>query len=128
MMSDPIADMLTRMRNAQMAGKKAVAFPNSRIKRAILEVLKKEGYLESYAVSADGREIVMQIKYYIDRPAIERISRVSRPGLRRYVSAGSIPLVQNGLGISVLSTSKGVMSDHQARSAGVGGEVLCEVA
>lgn len=128
MMSDPIADMLTRLRNAQMAGKKSVSFSNSRLKRAILDVLKSEGYVEQYEVSAGGREIVLQIKYYVDRPAIERISRVSRPGLRRYASAGGIPLVQNGLGISVLSTSRGVMSDHQARAAGVGGEIICEVA
>lgn len=127
MMSDPIADMLTRIRNAQMAGKAEVVFPNSKMKRAILEVLKKEGYLDSYSVSESGRDISMQIKYYVGKPVIDRLSRTSRPGLRRYTSAGDIPLVQNGLGISILSTPKGVMSDHQARAEGVGGEILCEV-
>lgn len=128
MMSDPIADMLTRIRNAQLAGKPNVAFPHSKIKKAILEVLKKEGYLDSYSVSESGRDIQMDIKYYVGKPVIDRICRTSRPGLRRYVSAGDIPLVQNGLGISILSTPKGVMSDHQARAEGVGGEILCEVA
>lgn len=127
MMSDPIADMLARIRNAQMAGKKAVSFPNSRVKRAILDVLKEEGFLEQYAVSDDKRTIEMQIKYYISRPVIERLRRCSRPGLRRYAAVDAIPLVQNGLGISILSTPKGVMSDHRARAEGVGGEILCEV-
>ncbi len=127
MMSDPIADMLARICNAQRVGKKNVAFPNSKMKRAILDVLKKEGFIDQYEVSENGREIEMDIKYYIGRPVVEQLKRYSRPGLRRYKPADSIPLVKNGLGISILSTSKGVMSDHQARAEGVGGEVLCEV-
>ena len=127
-MSDPIADMLARIRNAQLTDKKTVSFPNSKIKRAILDVLKQEGFIEGYQVSEDARTIEMQIKYYIGRPVIERLRRYSRPGLRRYAAADAIPLVRNGLGISILSTSKGVISDHQARAEGVGGEILCEVA
>lgn len=128
MMSDPIADMLARIRNAQMVRKETVIFPNSRIKRAILQVLQEEGFVEAFTVSDDKRQIELRIKYYIEQPVIEQIKRISRPGLRRYVSAGAIPLVKNGLGISILSTSQGVMSDHQARAEGVGGEILCEVA
>lgn len=127
MMSDPIGDMLARIRNAQMAGKPVVRFPNSGIKRAMLEVLKKEGFVGEFEVSEDGREIEMQIKYYIGKPVIDRVRRLSRPGLRRYASAAAIPMVKNGLGIAILSTSKGVMSDHRARAEGVGGEILCEV-
>jgi small subunit ribosomal protein S8 len=127
MMSDWLADMLTRIRNAQMAGKKTTRFPNAKFKRAVLDVLRDEGYIGGYEVSADGREIELRIKYYANRPVIERIVRVSRPGLRRYVSAKKTPLVRNGLGIAVISTSQGVMSDHQARAKGVGGELLCEV-
>lgn len=127
MMSDPIADMLSCIRNAQMVEKKSVSFRNSRVNRAILAVLKDEGYIESFAPSDDGRRIDMTIKYYIGQPVIKRLKRTSRPGLRRYVSKDRIPLVKNGLGISILSTSKGVMSDHRARAEGVGGEILCEV-
>ena len=127
MMTDLIADMLTRIRNAQMVGKDKVSFPNGKAKRALLDVLQAEGYVGEYTVSDDGRDIELSIKYYAERPVIENIGRISRPGLRRYVTARNIPLVRNGLGIAVISTSKGVMSDHQARELGVGGEVLCEV-
>ena len=127
MMSDPIADMLTRIRNAQMARKQTVSFSNGKLKRAVLDVLKEEGYVGSYTVSTDSRDIELKIKYYIDRPVIENIQRGSRPGLRRYKGAKNIPLVKNGLGISIVSTSKGVVSDHRARSLGVGGEIICEV-
>lgn len=127
MMSDPIADMLARIRNAQMVGKPTVSFPNGKLKRGILDVLKEEGYVGDYTVSKDGRDIVLTVRYYTDRPVIENIRRSSRPGLRRYKGAKNIPLVRNGLGISVVSTSKGIVSDHRARSLGVGGEVLCEV-
>ena len=127
MMSDPIADMLARIRNAQMAGKKTVSFPNSKMKYAILEVLKREGFVDEFSISDNSRDIDMQIKYYIGTPVIGSLKRYSRPGLRRYSPKDSIPLVQNGLGISILSTSKGVMSDHQARAEGVGGEILCEI-
>ena len=127
MMSDPIADMLTGIRNAQMAGRQRALFSNSKIKRAVLDVLQKEGFIEGYEVSADQRNIELRIKYYINRPVIENIKRCSRPGLRRYAAAGAIPLVQNGLGISILSTSQGVMTDHKARAERIGGEILCEV-
>lgn len=127
MMTDPIADMLTRIRNAQMIGKPSTRFPNNNIKRAILSVLKKEGYIGDYHVSEDGRAIELSVKYYAGRPVIEHLRRASRPGLRRYAAAKDVRTVRNGLGIAVISTSKGVMTDHQARAAGVGGEVLCEV-
>lgn len=127
MMSDPIADMLSRIRNAQMVGKPSVSFPNGKLKQAILEVLKDEGYIVDYAVSEDDRTIEMTIKYYTGRPVIESLRRYSSPGLRRYASAKSIPHVKNGLGIAVLSTSKGVISDHRARELGIGGEILCQV-
>ncbi len=126
-MSDSIADMLTRVRNAQAVSKKKVVFSNSNLKRAILKVLKEEGYVSVYTVSQDGRDIEMDIKYYDNKPVISTIKRYSHPSLRRYASAKNIPLVKNGLGISVLSTSKGVISDHRARELGVGGEILCEV-
>lgn len=127
MMTDPIADMLARIKNAQAVGKPAVAFANSKIKREILNVLLAEGYIEGYSVSEDKRHIEMIIKYYASRPVIETIRRISRPGLRRYVVAKEIGRVQNGLGVAVISTSRGLMSDHQAREQGIGGEVLCEV-
>lgn len=127
MMTDTIADMLARIRNAQSVGKPEVSFPNSRLKRELLDVLLKEGYIGGYSVSQDGRDIEMIIKYHASRPVIESLRRVSRPGLRRYVGAKSIPRVQNGLGIAVISTSRGLMSDERARKEGLGGEVLCEV-
>ncbi|MDM5147313.1 30S ribosomal protein S8 [Candidatus Persebacteraceae bacterium Df01] len=127
MMTDPIADMLARIKNAQAVGKLTVSFPNSRLKCAILDVLLTEGYIEGYSVSDDKRNIEMIIKYYASRPVIEKLRRASRPGLRRYVRAKDIELVQNGLGVAIISTSKGLMSDHQARSTGLGGEVLCDI-
>jgi small subunit ribosomal protein S8 len=130
-MSDPIADMLTRIRNAQMAEKSAVAMPASKLKAAIAAVLKEEGYVEDYAVkTATGNKATLEIalKYYAGRPVIERIERVSRPGLRIYKGSGDIPRVMNGLGIAIVSTPKGVMTDRRARATKVGGEVLCIVA
>lgn len=127
MMTDPLADMLARIKNAQAIGKPAVSFPNSRLKRAVLDVLLAEGYISGYSVGENKREIEMIIKYYASRPVIESLRRVSRPGLRRYVQAKKIPRVQNGLGIAVVSTSRGLMSDHRARELGLGGEILCEV-
>lgn len=127
MMSDPLADMLARIRNAQMAGKAVVSFPNSRLKRATLDVLRAEGFILGYKESDDRRDIEMEIKYYTGRPAIESIRRRSRPGLRVYRRADEIQPVRNGLGVAIVSTSKGVMSDHRARELNLGGEILCEV-
>ncbi|MGI9298754.1 MAG: 30S ribosomal protein S8 [Gammaproteobacteria bacterium] len=127
MMTDPIADMLARIKNAQAVGKTEASFPNSRLKRALLDVLRAEGYIQGYSVAKDGRDITMRIKYYASRPVIETLRRVSRPGLRRYVPARKLGRVRNGLGVAVVSTSRGLMSDHQAREKGLGGEVLCEV-
>ena len=128
-MHDPISNMLTRIRNAQRANKVAVAMPSSKLKCAIAEVLKQEGYIEEYAVSADAKPILeIQLKYYAGRPVIEQIKRVSRPGLRVYKGSSDIPTVMNGLGVAIVSTSKGVMTDRKARSQGIGGELLCVVA
>lgn len=129
-MSDPIADMLTRIRNAQMTGKTAVTMPSSKIKVAIAKVLHDEGYIEGYKVVANGAKSTLEIglKYYANRPVIEKIQRVSRPGLRIYKSCADIPRVMNGLGIAIISTSKGLMTDRNARAQGLGGEVLCIVA
>ena len=128
-MHDPISDMLTRIRNAQRANKVAVAMPSSKLKCAIAEVLKQEGYIEEYAVSADAKPILeIQLKYYAGRPVIEQIKRVSRPGLRVYKGSSDIPTVMNGLGVAIVSTSKGVMTDRKARSQGIGGGLLCVVA
>ena len=129
-MSDPIADMLTRIRNAQMVEKAVVAMPASKVKAAIAQVLKDEGYIDGFQVKNDGgkSELEIALKYYAGRPVIERIERVSRPGLRVYKAAKSIPQVQNGLGVAIVTTPKGVMTDRKARAAGVGGEVLCYVA
>lgn len=129
-MSDPIADMLTRIRNGQMAEKVAVKMAASKMKAAIAEVLKDEGYIEGYSVAdEDGKPVLnVELKYYAGRPVIERIDRVSRPGLRVYRRCNELPRVMNGLGIAVISTSSGVMSDHKARSKGVGGEIICYVA
>ena len=128
-MHDPIADMLTRIRNAQRANKVAVAMPSSKLKVAIAKVLKEEGYVEDFAVSADAKPVLeIQLKYYAGRPVIEQIKRVSRPGLRVYKGSGEIPTVMNGLGVAIVSTSKGVMTDRKARAAGIGGELLCVVA
>lgn len=129
-MSDPVADMLTRIRNAQSSEKPTVVMPASKLKAAIARVLKDEGYIEDFAVrSADGKSnLEIGLKYYAGRPVIERIERVSRPGLRIYKAARDIPNVMNGLGIAIVSTSKGVMTDRKARATGVGGEVICIVA
>ncbi len=129
-MSDPIADMLTRIRNAQSVSKLSVLMPASRLKGLIAEVLKDEGYIEDYVVhNMDGKpQLEISLKYYDGRPVIEKIERVSRPGLRVYRGSEDIPKVMNGLGVAIVSTSKGVMTDRKARAAGIGGEVLCVVA
>jgi small subunit ribosomal protein S8 len=129
-MSDPIADMLTRIRNAQASEKVSVEMPCSKVKVAIAAVLKDEGYIEDFRVSADAGKNMLEIglKYYAGRPVIEKIERVSRPGLRIYRASRDIPSVMNGLGIAIVSTSHGVMTDRKARASGVGGEVLCIVA
>ena len=129
-MSDPIADMLTRIRNAQGVQKTTVAMPSSKVKVAIANVLKDEGYIEDFAVSeAEGKtELKIGLKYYAGRPVIERLERVSRPGLRIYKGKADIPSVMNGLGVAIVSTPKGVMTDRKARATGVGGEVICYVA
>ncbi|TSE31728.1 30S ribosomal protein S8 [Tepidimonas taiwanensis] len=129
-MSDPIADMLTRIRNAQMVEKASVTMPASKLKTAIAQVLKDEGYIDGFQVKEEGgkKELEIALKYYAGRPVIERIERVSRPGLRVYRGAKSIPQVMNGLGVAIVTTPKGVMTDRKARAAGVGGEVLCYVA
>lgn len=129
-MSDPIADMLTRIRNAQSVEKAVVKMPSSKLKIAIAQVLKDEGYIDDFAVrSDDGKsELEISLKYYAGRPVIERIERVSRPGLRIYKGRNAIPQVMNGLGVAIVTTPKGVMTDRKARATGVGGEVLCYVA
>lgn len=129
-MSDPIADMLTRIRNAQMVDKTTVVMPASKLKVAIAQVLKDEGYIDGYAIKGETakRELEIALKYYAGRPVIERIERVSRPGLRIYKGRHEIPQVMNGLGVAIVTTPKGVMTDRKARAAGIGGEVLCYVA
>jgi small subunit ribosomal protein S8 len=129
-MSDPIADMLTRIRNAQMVEKATVAMPSSKVKAAIAQVLQDEGYIDGFQVKTEGGKSQLEIalKYYAGRPVIERIERVSRPGLRVYKGAKSIPQVMNGLGVAIVTTPQGVMTDRKARAAGIGGEVLCYVA
>ena len=129
-MSDPIADMLTRIRNAQASDKVTVVVPASKVKKAIAQVLVDEGYIEGFtAKSEDGHPVIeIGLKYYAGRPVIEKIERVSRPGLRIYRGSSDIPKVMNGLGVAIVSTSKGVMTDRKARATGVGGEVLCIVA
>ena len=126
-MSDPIADMLTRIRNAQMVGHVETSMPCSKLKVSIAQVLKDEGYVEDFAVRENGPKKVLRIglKYYAGRPVIERISK---PGLRVYKDRDSLPKVMNGLGVAIVSTSRGVMTDRKARATGVGGEVLCIVA
>ena len=129
-MTDPIADMLTRIRNAQMIGKIEVKMPASKLKAAIAAVLKDEGYIEDFALHEEGamQELRIGLKYYAGRPVIERLERVSRPGLRVYKGRHDIPRIMNGLGVAILSTSHGVMTDRKARATGVGGEILCIVA
>jgi small subunit ribosomal protein S8 len=129
-MSDPIADMLTRIRNGQMVEKVSVTMPASKLKVAIAQVLKDEGYIDGFAIKTDGgkSELEIGLKYYAGRPVIERIERVSRPGLRIYKGRDAIPQVMNGLGVAIVTTPRGVMTDRKARASGVGGEVLCYVA
>ena len=129
-MSDPISDLLTRIRNAQMVAKPTVSIPSSKVKAAIAQVLKDEGYIDGFDVKNENGKAELQItlKYYAGRPVIERIERVSRPGLRVYKGTTAIPQVQNGLGVAIVTTPKGVMTDRKARATGVGGEVLCYVA
>ena len=128
-MTDPIADMLTRIRNAQMAEKVAVSMPSSKLKVSIAVVLKDEGYIDDFAVreNAGKAQLDIALKYYAGRPVIERIERVSKPGLRVYKGTDDLPKVMNGLGVAIVSTPKGVMTDRRARASNVGGEVLCQV-
>ncbi len=128
-MSDPIADMLTRIRNGQSARLPSVDMPSSHAKTGIAEVLKEEGYIDSYSVKNDGAKAVLnvQLKYYEGKPVIDTIKRISRPGLRIYRGMDELPVVNGGLGIAIISTSKGIVSDRMARQNGQGGEVLCEV-
>ena len=128
-MTDPIADMLTRIRNAQLAEKATVQMPVSKVKLAIAKVLKDEGYVEGFAVVGDEAkpQLEISLKYYAGRPVIEKIERVSRPGLRIYKGTKDIPQVMNGLGIAIVSTSKGVMTDKEAKAQNIGGEVLCNI-
>jgi small subunit ribosomal protein S8 len=129
MMTDPIADFLTRIRNGQSASKLAVSMPSSRLKCSVAQVLLDEGYIKGYSTAdADGKPVLtVDLKYYNGKPVIESIQRVSRPGLRQYKGKDEIPNIQNGLGVAIVSTSKGVMSDRKARATGQGGEVLCIV-
>jgi len=129
-MTDPIADMLNRIRNAQMVGHTEVSMPCSKLKVSLAKVLKDEGYIEDFAVRDDQtvKALHIGLKYYAGRPVIERIERISKPGLRVYKGRDDIPRVMNGLGVAILSTSRGVMTDRKARADGVGGEVLCIVA
>lgn len=128
-MSDPIADMLTRIRNGHAAKKTKVSMPFSKQKSAIAKVLKDEGYILGYQETKDGNhaELLIELKYYQGRPVIDTIDRVSRPGLRIYKSKDELPKVQDGLGIAIISTSKGLLTDREARAQGCGGEVLCYV-
>ena len=129
-MKDPIADMLTRIRNAQMTEKATVSMPSSKVKIAIAKVLQDEGYIDGFKVASEESkpQLELALRYYAGRPVIEKIERVSKPGLRIYKSKDDIPKVMNGLGIAIVSTSQGVMTDRKARATGVGGEVLCIVA
>jgi small subunit ribosomal protein S8 len=128
-MQDPLADMLTRIRNAQMAGKTTVEIPASKLKRAVCAVLEEEGYVAAIReMEHDGKpQLVVELKYYEGKPVIAELDRVSRPGLRRYAGKDKMPSVRGGLGVAIVSTSRGVMTDRAARAAGVGGEVLCTV-
>ena len=129
MMTDPIADMLTRIRNGLAAGKKAVMIPDSKLKRSIAQVMKDEGYITDFSqAELEGKpQLSVELKYYKGKPVIDKMKRVSRPGLRIYKSTGDLPTVMGGLGIAIVSTSQGVMTDRAARKAGHGGEVLCYV-
>ena len=128
-MSDPIADMLTRIRNGQSANKADVAMPASKTKQSIAQVLKDEGYITDFSVSEDAKpELTVSLKYFDGKSVIETIKRMSRPGLRVYKNKDELPKVLNGLGIVIISTSKGMMTDRAARAAGMGGELICSVA
>jgi len=128
-MQDPIADMLTRIRNGQAANKVAVKMPSSKLKVAIANVLKEEGYITDYAVSGEQKpELEITLKYFQGKEVIETIQRISRPGLRIYKKRDELPKVMGGLGVAIVSTSKGVMTDRAARQAGMGGEIICYVA
>jgi small subunit ribosomal protein S8 len=128
MMSDPIADLLTRIRNGQSAGKAKVSMPSSKAKIAIVEVMKNEGYVADYSVSDDSKPVLtVTLKYFEGRPVIDELKRVSRPGLRIYKGSDELPKILNGLGVAIVSTSAGLMTDSQARVAGHGGEVLCTI-
>ncbi|PFG09953.1 MULTISPECIES: 30S ribosomal protein S8 [unclassified Marinobacter] len=127
-MQDTLADMFTRIRNAQMASKADVKMPSSKMKISVAQVLKDEGYVEDFIVSADTKpELTITLKYFGGKPVIEAIDRVSRPSLRQYKGAAKLPKVSGGLGVAIVSTSQGVMTDRAARAAGVGGEVICTV-
>ncbi|WP_211829036.1 30S ribosomal protein S8 [Kistimonas asteriae] len=127
-MQDPLADMLTRIRNAQMAEHASVSMPASKIKAAVAKVLKDEGFIEDFKVEGEAKsQLNIDLKYFEGKPVIEELKRVSRPGLRNYAATGALPKVNGGLGIAIVSTNKGVMTDRAARAAGVGGEVLCTV-
>lgn len=128
-MQDPLSDMLTRIRNAQMAGKTSVEMPGSKLKAAVAKVLKDEGYVEGFSASnSEGKpRLAIDLKYYLGKPVIAEIDRSSRPGLRKYSGTGELPSVRAGLGVAIISTSQGVMTDRAARAAGIGGEVLCTV-
>lgn len=128
MMTDPIADMLTRIRNAQAANKVDVSMPASKLKAAIAKVMKDEGFIADYSINDDARpQMTVTLKYYEGRPVIDSLKRVSRPGLRIYKSKDELPRVLNGLGVAIISTSAGVMTDKSARAAGHGGEVICTI-
>lgn len=129
MLTDPIADLLTRVRNGQRAEKVSVSMPSSKPKVAICKVLKEEGYIDNYTTTEVGQktELAIELKYFHGRPVIDQIKRVSKPGLRVYKSNGELPVVLGGLGIAVVSTSQGVMSDRSARKIGQGGEIICLV-
>ena len=128
-MQDPIADLLTRIRNGQAAGKVAVSMPSSKQQLAIANLLKAEGYVSNVTVTGDVKKVLeIELKYYQGKPVVEMIKRVSRPGLRIYKSCTELPKIMNGLGIAVISTSKGIMTDRAARKSGIGGEVVCYVA
>jgi len=128
-MNDPVGDLLTRIRNAQMRNKSKVTSPSSKLRESLLEVLKNEGYIRGYAVvEKDGRsELEIELKYFDGEPVIREIARVSKPGRRVYTSVKNMPRINNGLGVTIVSTPKGVMADHDARDANVGGEILCTV-
>ena len=128
-MSDPVADMLTRIRNGQRADKASVSVPLSKFKVSIASVLKEEGYIQDYTIAGEGvtKQLVIDLKYYMGRPVIDKIKKISRPGLRIYKSAERLPRDIGGMGIAIISTSKGVMTDRSAREHGQGGEVICTV-